>query len=532
MFRRCLRVASIHTTLRETNTGNASLLKEVESVSTVPTLRKAKGTWSSGVEFDVPALNGEVNDDPADYSTLGPDQNVDDEPVSAEPQVSGSADGASSRSSDERIENGDRNGNQKRGKCSRKNNNNGSRHQAVGHTACWGTNSDANNIGSSRGKKSRAGVSEGRTDDRHRSLRSRNSSSVGSARSNTEQRECTSDTGGGKSRQRQWGGNESSSHPEEIDKSGSVVDNRAHPGSGRTYKGVSADQDSGGDQSVTGERLELKHRPPDSLKVEPDDEVTRGVDGRDWRTSARRRRVTREDELQMSQSLRDTNTADDAESADGRISGGKASLQPEMDAAQKAGDCTPDHVETIDLNESRCHIHMDSTICVTEPGQVLGQAQEEPEDNVAHTDEQTCSNQDEERDRDQSAEIDASNPPVGIITWDGPHQGKSVTSRLHRHISGTEAEAMGFDDPSPPKKELFTKGPLRSASWFHNQKEDGGMCDGRNPVSVVDNCEDVPQSERKGRRRSAADLEWSDGGEPRDVRFGDACCSFNLGSLF
>lgn len=498
----------------------------------MPTLTKAKGTWSSGVEADAPALNGEVNDDPADCSTLGPDQNFNDEPVSAEPQVSGSADGASSHSSDERIENGDRNRNQKRGKCDRKNSSNGSRHQTVGHTACWGTNSDANNVGSSRGKKSQAGVSEGRTDDQHPSLRSRSSSSVGSARSNTERRECTSDTGGAKSRQRQWGGNESSSHPEEIDEPESVVDSAAHPGSGRTYKGVGADHDSGDDQSETGERLELKHRPPDSLKVEPDDEVTRGVDGRDWGTSARRGRGTREDELHMSQSFRDINNADDAEGADGRISGGKTSPQPEVVAAQKAGDFIPDHVETIDLNERRCHTHMDSTRCVAEQGRVLGQAQEEPEDNVAHTDEQTCSNQDEERDRDQIAEVDASNPPVETITWDGPRQGKSVTSRLHRHISGTEAEAMGFDYPSPSKKELFTQGPLRSTSWFNNQKEDGGMCDGRNPVFVADKCEDVPQSAKKGRRRSAADLEWSDGGEPRDVRFGGACCSSTVESLF
>lgn len=500
----------------------------------MPTLTKAKSAWSSGIKSDVLPSNGGVHDDPTASSTSGPDESFDDEAVSPEPQVSGSADDASSRSSDERADRGERNRSQKRGKSNRGNNNSGSGHQTVGHTTSWSTATDVNNVGG-RGKKSRAGVAERRTHDRHRSLqgdaRPQSSFSVGSTRSNAEQGECASDTESGKSRQRSWGGNGSSNHPEEIDEQGNVVDHGVRYPSGRTNKGVSTDGDSGDEHSVLEERRVSKHRPPARFKSAFDDEGGIDVEGRDPGISTRSRRGKEEDGAQLSPSLRDVSTAGDAEDTDGGIHVDQASIQSELAAAQKTEEITPDNVETIDLNESSCHTHTDTANRRgAGQGRVLGQTQEEREDNVAHIDEHKCSNQDEERDREQSAEeeVDASSPPVEIITWDGPRQGKSATSRLHRHISGTEAEAMGLDDTSPPKKEFLTNGPLRPLSRFHHQEEDSGTCDGRNPVSVFSKCEGLSQSVRKGRRRSAADLEWNEGEESRDVRFDDAyCCSFN-----
>lgn len=129
----------------------------------------------------------------------------------------------------------------------------------------------------------------------------------------------------------------------------------------------------------------------------------------------------------------------------------------------------------------------------------------QPEDNPAPASVPRKSNQDEEKEEvDEEADIDLAVPRLEIGDWEGPHQGQSATSRLHRHISRRDTEAVGFSGGVPPPKEFLTHKLAESPSTTDCERYTGS--DGLSKPTT------------NGRRRSAADLEWNDGGETPDVR--------------
>lgn len=142
----------------------------------------------------------------------------------------------------------------------------------------------------------------------------------------------------------------------------------------------------------------------------------------------------------------------------------------------------------------------------------------EESDGPANVREHTCSNQDEEREINQCAEIEMSTPSLEL-TWERPHPRETATSRLHRHISRMgEAQDRLDDYVLPPPKEFLSNHPSGSQSTVRRGQDD--------PPEAKDSpLQEIAKSATKGRRRSAADLEWSEGEQPREVNNnGDVCC--------
>lgn len=152
-----------------------------------------------------------------------------------------------------------------------------------------------------------------------------------------------------------------------------------------------------------------------------------------------------------------------------------------------------ENVETIELDEGESPV----VAHIVQP--------REPEDNTSPASVPRKSNQDEEKaEVDEEGDIDLAVPRLEIGDWEGPHQGQSATSRLHRHISRRDTEAVGFSGGVPPPKEFLTHKVVESPSATDCERNTGS--------------DDLLQPTTNGRRRSAADLEWNDGGETPDVR--------------
>ncbi|CAN0061820.1 unnamed protein product [Ectocarpus sp. 8 AP-2014] len=150
-----------------------------------------------------------------------------------------------------------------------------------------------------------------------------------------------------------------------------------------------------------------------------------------------------------------------------------------------------ENVETIELDEGESPV-------VAHNVQVR-----QPEDNPAPASVPRKNNQDEEKEEvDEEADIDLAVPRLEIGDWEGPHQGQSATSRLHRHISRRDTEAVGFSGGVPSPKEFLTHKLAESPSTTDCERNTGS--------------DSLPKPTTNGRRRSAADLEWNDGGETPD----------------
>lgn len=173
-----------------------------------------------------------------------------------------------------------------------------------------------------------------------------------------------------------------------------------------------------------------------------------------------------------------------------------------------------EHVETIELGKLAGNRPAHSAII-----DAISQRRpvEEGRDFRGPDDEQNWSNQSEERDLDQGRELDLSASPE-VLAWEGPHEGKSVTSRLHRHISGVDADPMIRENSLPPTREFLTEhklefppsvqqkgAPSSEIGVFMRGARNGRL--GRANSSV-----------KASRRKRAADLEWNYTTKPQQVR--------------
>ena len=186
----------------------------------------------------------------------------------------------------------------------------------------------------------------------------------------------------------------------------------------------------------------------------------------------------------------------------------------------RAGSSENENVETIELNESVGH---DCTAGgLRDRKGMIGHAQQGI-DGAALENELKRSNQHGERELDEEAENDILVPQLEIVDWEGPRQGQSVTSRLHRHISGkNDLEALGSVNAIlPPPKEFLASRPLKSSPRTQGEVESkhkpGGH--GMECLELENGLKNGLKPAKKGRRTSAADVEWSDGAEARDVSF-------------
>lgn len=181
------------------------------------------------------------------------------------------------------------------------------------------------------------------------------------------------------------------------------------------------------------------------------------------------------------------------------------------------------HIESTELDKRANCNHLQNEF--DEDGHHAAIGVQEAPDNLAPGDKQKCANQNEAREFDQQ-QVDISTPPVEELFWDGPRQGNSATSRLHRHISQTDAKITEADDPLPPPKEFLTSRPLNFPVSVQPDEQNGNTNNLHTPES-----EQVGSASKRvghGRRRSAADLEWSNGVEARDVRFGGTTGYYSL----
>eukprot|EP00904_Undaria_pinnatifida_P004652 jgi/Undpi1/14188/HiC_scaffold_9.g03837.m1 len=183
----------------------------------------------------------------------------------------------------------------------------------------------------------------------------------------------------------------------------------------------------------------------------------------------------------------------------------------------RAGSSENENVETIELNESVGH---DCTAGgLRDRKGMIGHAQQGI-DGAALENELKRSNQHGEREFDEEAENDILVPQLEIVDWEGPRQGQSVTSRLHRHISGeNDLEALGSVNAIlPPPKEFLASRPLKSSPRTQGEVESkhkpGGH--GMECLELENGLKNGLKPAKKGRRTSAADVEWSDGAEARD----------------
>lgn len=173
-----------------------------------------------------------------------------------------------------------------------------------------------------------------------------------------------------------------------------------------------------------------------------------------------------------------------------------------------------ENVETIELSEGIRHNDAQHPAKDCEQQQAGGRTP---------ADVRRGSNQDEDKEFDEDAEIDREVPQLEIGNWGIPYSGQSPTSRLHRHISQSSTEAGNLQVSIPPPKEFLTQGSLKPAV---SKQHDAGQANanaGQNCHGEKTRSAGVPKSASNGRRRTAADLEWSDGGETPDVRLVPTC---------
>lgn len=175
-----------------------------------------------------------------------------------------------------------------------------------------------------------------------------------------------------------------------------------------------------------------------------------------------------------------------------------------------------ENVETIELGEGAryddIHIRQD-----VQQNRATGQAQQQAE-RPAPADVLKGSNQDEEKESDEEAQIDLVLPQLEIGAWGDPHQEQLAKSRLHRHVSGSDTEGVGVNGGIPPPKEFLKKASPKSMANEPREDEVVGSNGGQNRNLENSSLANVPKSASRARRRSAADLEWNDGGETPDVR--------------
>lgn len=190
-----------------------------------------------------------------------------------------------------------------------------------------------------------------------------------------------------------------------------------------------------------------------------------------------------------------------------------------------------ENVEVIELDKHEGYSHVQNRSSRNDL-RAVREGHEETGDPVP-LDEKKCSNQDEEVDFYMHVDGELPVPPLEILPWEGPRLGKSATSRLHCHISGTNTEAIGFDDPLPPPREFLTNHAINSPAGTHceeNENKTNGQ-----PQESRGNArsDSVTKTAGSGRRRSAADLEWSDGGVRRNVRFRNmqSVCSYFFSNI-
>ncbi|CAM9406622.1 unnamed protein product, partial [Hapterophycus canaliculatus] len=124
------------------------------------------------------------------------------------------------------------------------------------------------------------------------------------------------------------------------------------------------------------------------------------------------------------------------------------------------------------------------------------------------------SNQDEDKELDEQTDIDLV-VPIEVKAWEGSHQWQTATSRLHRHISRSEADASGTVNLPPPKEFLASTSlePLVKVPKVGGAIAKTGQSHGpesTRPGDIATTCT------RRRTRRRAADLEWNDGGETPD----------------
>lgn len=174
-----------------------------------------------------------------------------------------------------------------------------------------------------------------------------------------------------------------------------------------------------------------------------------------------------------------------------------------------------ENVETIELSEGTRHNS------VTQDHAKDGEQQQAGDHSPAGV--RKGSNQDEDKEFDEDAEIDREVPQLEIENWGNPPPGQSATSRLHRHISQSSVEAGNLKVSVPPPKEFLTQGSLKpSVSEQHDMGRANANA-GRHRDTEQTRSFDVPKPASNGRRRTAADLEWSDGAETPDVRLLTTC---------
>lgn len=177
----------------------------------------------------------------------------------------------------------------------------------------------------------------------------------------------------------------------------------------------------------------------------------------------------------------------------------------------KIGLCTlpeTEHVETIELGKLAGnrfeHSAIIDAISRTRP-------LEEDRDFYGPDDEQTWSNQNEERD------IDLSVSPE-VLTKEGPHEGKSLISRLQRHISGVGADPEIRDNSLPPLGKFVTKHKLEYPSNVRQKealsRETGILVPGARDSTLGH----ANSSVKTSRRKRAADIKWNYSPKPQQVR--------------
>lgn len=130
-----------------------------------------------------------------------------------------------------------------------------------------------------------------------------------------------------------------------------------------------------------------------------------------------------------------------------------------------------------------------------------------------HVAESKHSNEDDEGEvtRTEEGDIEMSAPSFEL-SWERSRPSGTTAFRLHPHISRAPGEGEGSRHAFvlPPPKEFLSDHPSNSQS--------SGRC-GQPDSSEAKDIKrgSVAKSSVKGRRRSAADLEWSDGEQPRQV---------------
>lgn len=154
-----------------------------------------------------------------------------------------------------------------------------------------------------------------------------------------------------------------------------------------------------------------------------------------------------------------------------------------------------EQVETIELGEDTRHVHADVTIDL-KAHRATGKEQQRSDGSIL-AGMVRCTNQ-EDSEGGEEIESDVEVPQLELGNVEG-----------HLHILQPDAEAEKFDGSVPLPKE-FLKQP--SLKLVENEPREVGKCPGE-AISA-----DSPKSVSHRRRRSAADLEWSDKGGTPDVR--------------